>query len=151
MRKKILILEFSHSDISTATSIVLVGRSKIACSKKQLACHKQDIFWQEYTWQSVFCQGCILRMIIFYILTNGKHLLCDLSNSNIDALTNIMPTLSLERKFKLVFVREYTKTSKSIQRPAFKQSNCKTASSPFMLIECHIIEKNNVNSIILHI
>ena len=44
--------------------------------------------------------------------------------------------LSSERKFKLVFTCDYTKTGKSIQRPAFKQSNRKTASSPFILIEC---------------
>ena len=49
--------------------------------------------------------------------------------------------LSSERKFKLVFTWDYTKTGKSIQRPAFKQSNRKTASSPFILIERHIIKR----------
>ena len=34
-----------------------------------------------------------------------------------------------------VFVSEYTKTGKSMLRPDFKQSNRKTASLPFILIE----------------
>ena len=50
-----------------------------------------------------------------------------------------------------VFVWEYMKTGKSILRPAFKQSNRKTASSPFILIERHLIKRTiYVNSIIVH-
>ena len=44
----------------------------------------------------------------------------------------------LERKFKLVFVWEYTKTGKSILRPAFDQSNCKEASPVLILIKLPI-------------
>ena len=40
-----------------------------------------------------------------------------------------------------VFVWEYTRTGKSIPRTAFKQSNRKTASSPFKLIERHLIKR----------
>ena len=46
----------------------------------------------------------------------------------------------LERNLNLVFVWEYTKTGKSILRPAFDQSNCKKAGPALILIERHIIK-----------
>ena len=50
-----------------------------------------------------------------------------------------MYLLYLERNLKLVFVWEYTKTGKSILRPALDQSNCKKAGPALILIECHLI------------
>ena len=51
-----------------------------------------------------------------------------------------LPIFSLYRKnLKPVFVWEYTKTGKSILRPAFDQSNCKKAGPALILIERHLI------------
>ena len=52
-----------------------------------------------------------------------------------------LPISSLSWKnLKPVFVREYTKTGKSILRPAFDQSNCKKACPALKLIERHLIK-----------
>ena len=45
----------------------------------------------------------------------------------------------LERNLELVFIWEYTKTNKSIIRPALDQSNCREAGQALILIERHII------------
>ena len=45
----------------------------------------------------------------------------------------------LYRNFEPIFVWEYTKTGKSILRPAFDQSNRKAAGPAPILIKCHII------------
>ena len=46
-----------------------------------------------------------------------------------------------QRHYVLVYVREYTKTAKSIRRPALDQSNCNTASPAPILIERHLIKE----------
>ena len=43
------------------------------------------------------------------------------------------------KNLKPVFVWEYTKTGKSILRPAFDQSDCKKAGPALILIERHLI------------
>ena len=52
----------------------------------------------------------------------------------------LRPRFCLKRNLKLVFVWEYTKTGKSILRPAFDQSNCKKVGPALILIERHIIK-----------
>ena len=53
-----------------------------------------------------------------------------------------LPISSLYWKnLKPVFVWEYTKTGKSMLRPAFDQSNCKKAGPALILIERHLIKQ----------